>query len=73
MSASGFGILCLLTVSLFTFASAQLSEEEQQEILRAHNTYRGQVDPIATNMEEMVRIYSTLFRYVQERLEKYAL
>ena len=31
-----------------------LSEEEQEEILNAHNYYRSLVDPIATNMLKMV-------------------
>lgn len=31
-----------------------LSEEEQEEILNAHNYYRRTVDPIATNMLLMV-------------------
>lgn len=31
-----------------------LSDAEKAEILRAHNYYRGRVDPIATNMEMMV-------------------
>ncbi len=54
MSTNSIGILSLMAASLLAFASAQITEEEQQEILRAHNLYRGQVDPIATNMEEMV-------------------
>ena len=33
-----------------------LSEEEQEEILNAHNHYRRTVDPIATNMMLMVGI-----------------
>ena len=33
-----------------------LSEEEKEEILNAHNHYRGLVDPIATNMLKMVRV-----------------
>lgn len=42
-------LLIVVNVSL-----AQLTEDEQNEILRAHNTFRGQVDPVATNMEQMV-------------------
>jgi len=34
-----------------------LSEEEQEEILNAHNYYRSLVDPIATNMLKMVWKY----------------
>ena len=36
-------------------ANARLGDEEKEEIVRAHNYYRGKVDPIATNMEQMVR------------------
>ena len=53
-------LTALLLVSLSALSSAQLSEEEQVEVLRAHNLFRGQVDPIATNMEEMV----SLLQYV---------
>ena len=52
------GSLCIvlvLLVSMLTSSYAQISEDEEKEILRAHNLYRGQVDPISTNMEEMVR------------------
>ena len=31
-----------------------LTEEEEEEIMNAHNYYRGLVDPIATNMLKMV-------------------
>ena len=52
--------LCLLCsvflLSVLIGCRAQLSEEDEVEILRAHNLYRGQVDPISTNMEEMVCI-----------------
>ena len=33
-----------------------LSDNEKKEVLNAHNHYRGQVDPIAANMERMVSI-----------------
>ncbi len=46
--------LCAFLVSMLVGCYAQMSEEEELEILRAHNVYRGQVDPISTNMEEMV-------------------
>jgi len=45
----------VLFLTLAALSSAQLKEEEQAEILRAHNLFRGQVDPIATNMLELVR------------------
>ena len=54
--------------TIFTFAlfvtigvvhtSAQtvgLTDDEKEEVLRAHNYYRGLVDPVAANMERMVR------------------
>ena len=45
----------VLLLSLLTSAHARLTDEEKEEIVRAHNYYRGRVDPIATNMEQMVR------------------
>ena len=32
-----------------------LTDDEKKEILKTHNYYRGQVDPIATNMLKLVR------------------
>ncbi len=34
----------------------QLSDSDEQELLSAHNHFRGIVDPIATNMERMVSL-----------------
>ena len=34
-----------------------LSASEKQEVLNAHNYFRTRVNPIATNMEKMVRLY----------------
>ena len=47
------GVLVLLAVSYGVYGQG-LTEEEQEEILNAHNHYRGQVDPVATNMLQMV-------------------
>ena len=47
------GVLVLLAVSYGVYGQG-LSEEEKEEILNAHNHYRGQVDPVATNMLKMV-------------------
>ena len=47
------GALVLLSVSYGVYGQG-LSEEEKEEILNAHNHYRGQVDPVATNMLKMV-------------------
>ena len=48
------GVLVLLAVSYGVYGQG-LSEEEKEEILNAHNHYRGLVDPIASNMLMMVR------------------
>ena len=48
------GVLVLLAMSYGVYGQG-LSEEEKEEILNAHNHYRGQVDPIASNMLMMVR------------------
>ena len=49
------GLLVILTVSYGVYGQG-LSEEEKEEILNAHNHYRGLVDPIAGNMLKMVRL-----------------
>ena len=46
-----FSAMLLVSAALCT---AQFTDEVKEEILRAHNNYRGRVDPIATNMEQMV-------------------
>ena len=54
-----FELLCYaagIVVVFLGLANASLSDEEKEEIVRAHNFYRGKVDPIATNMEQMVII-----------------
>lgn len=45
-----------IVVVFLGLANASLTDEEKEEIVRAHNYYRGKVDPIATNMEQMVII-----------------
>jgi hypothetical protein len=45
-------MLALLAVSYGVYGQG-LDEEEKEEILNAHNHYRGQVDPVATNMLKM--------------------
>jgi len=51
-----WAISVLLLMALICSVQGQqtLSEEEQEEILNAHNYYRSLVDPIATNMLKMV-------------------
>lgn len=38
-----------------SLTTATLTSKQKEEILNAHNYYRGHVDPIATNMLKMVR------------------
>ena len=52
-----YGVFVVLALSYYGVYGQGLTEEEQEEILNAHNYYRGQVDPVATNMLKMVRIY----------------
>lgn len=47
-------ILTLVCSSAVPDVSATLTEEEKEELLRAHNHYRGLVDPLATNMIRLV-------------------
>ena len=54
------GVLVLLAVSYGVYGQG-LSEEEKEEILNAHNHYRGQVDPIASNMLMMVKWRNSRF------------
>ena len=49
------GVLIVVALSSCGIHGQGLDEEEQQEILNAHNYYRGLVDPLATNMLKMVR------------------
>ena len=48
------GVLVLLLAVSYGVYGQGLSEEEKEEILNAHNHYRGQVEPVATNMLKMV-------------------
>lgn len=57
MTISNLSTMYLLGVVLLASAAlctAQFTDEEIEEIVRAHNSYRGRVDPIATNMEQLV-------------------
>lgn len=47
----------LIVLYALSFSNARLTDEEKEEIVRAHNYFRGKVDPIATNMEQMVCLY----------------
>ena len=48
------GVFVVLALSCGAYGQG-LTEEEMEEILNAHNYYRGQVDPIAANMLKMVK------------------
>ena len=48
------GVFVVLALSCGAYGQG-MNEEEKEEILKAHNYYRGQVDPVATNMLKMVR------------------
>ena len=52
-----FGLMVALALSCVH--GQGLTDDEKAEILNAHNHFRGQVDPIATNMLKMVRTTST--------------
>ena len=48
-------ILCSLWLAASQTGTGSLSVESQQELLNAHNFFRGIVNPPASNMERMVR------------------
>lgn len=43
----------------------KLTTSDEEELLNAHHYFRGRVNPLATNMERMVR---TQIKFVQEEL-----
>ena len=51
-------ILALACSCVIPVVRATLTEEEQAELLKAHNHYRGLVDPIATNMLRVVSAFA---------------
>ena len=53
------GVFVVLALSCGAYGQG-MNEEEKEEILKAHNYYRGQVDPVATNMLKMVRTQGLL-------------
>ena len=58
MCFSGYFIASVICCSLLLYRAAgqtSLSSEDQQELLNAHNHFRGIVSPPASNMERMVR------------------
>ena len=52
----------LLTVVLMSSPSnAFLTDDDKEELLRAHNFYRGKVSPVATNMAKLVSVVQLPF------------
>jgi len=49
-----FPVLCLLVLTAVHLSVSQLTDQQKQDLLDLHNRARSMVDPIATNMEEMV-------------------
>ena len=43
----------LLLATVCPLGQAFITEDDKEELLRAHNFYRGQVSPIATNMAKL--------------------
>ena len=58
MSSQWLCVVCIVVALSYGVYGQGLSDEEKQEIVNAHNYYRGQVDPIATNMLKMVRVHT---------------
>ena len=57
---SGYFLAGVICCSLLLYRAAgqtSLSSEDQQELLNAHNHFRGIVSPHASNMERMVSLY----------------
>ena len=52
-----YALIVLVTMCcLWEVYGQGLTDSEKMEILKAHNYFRGQVDPIATNMLQLVRL-----------------
>jgi len=64
-SVFNFPVLCLLVLTVAHLSASELTDEDKQLLLDLHSRARIMVDPIATNMEEIVcddtiELYSTL-------------
>ena len=55
-------ILCTLRLAASKTGMGSLSMEAQQELLNAHNFFRGIVAPPTSNMEKMVSIVTNLYQ-----------
>ncbi len=47
----------LILVEGINGIQASLTNSQKSELLSAHNYFRGKVDPIATDMQRLVRYY----------------
>ena len=56
MLLSSVLLLLLHLAGLWASVGGSLTDTQKQEILEAHNHYRGLVDPTATDMLRMVRL-----------------
>lgn len=62
-----FASLVVLTVLGIVSVMSQsygLTDEEKIEVVKAHNYYRGLVEPVATNMERMVGELFFIYRKI---------
>ena len=46
--------LALMAACLLTPGKASLTEDDKEELMSAHNFYRSNVRPVATNMAKLV-------------------
>lgn len=49
------GLMLVMVVYCIVPSEAILSDDQKEEMLKAHNFYRSKVSPIATNMAALVR------------------
>lgn len=54
-------VFVILAISHIGVYGQGLSNAEEAEILRAHNYFRGIVDPVATNMLKLVREFTCIY------------
>ena len=48
--------MLLMVVCMFSLSQALLTDDDKDELLRAHNSYRSKVSPVATNMAKLVSL-----------------
>ena len=70
VSTAVLGFVLLVAVYSVAPSEAKLSNDQQEEILKAHNFYRSKVSPIATNMAALVRLEEAISIYTPALLYK---